>query len=152
MQYIPMIMKTESVYQNPFIANSLYLILRQYQCWKISAEENFVVSDQNPEELGPLLQGRAGRALGNVNHQQMDPCARGNSPPSTTRSGTSTTTTSNPWHLLHAMRAMRISSQDPPTDPVDTVDIHLGGDPPGKENDSSFGVSRHLIHILIRRA
>jgi hypothetical protein len=47
------------------------------------------------------------------------------------------------------MRAMRISSQDPPTDSVDTGDIHLGGEPPGKENDSSFGVNRYLIHILI---
>jgi hypothetical protein len=104
-------------------------------------QEHVVVSGSNPEELGPLLHGTGGRALGNMNHQQMDPCGGGSSPPSTNLGGARPTTMSNPWHLLHAMRAMRIASQDPPTDSADIGDIPLGGEPPGKENDSSFGVS-----------
>jgi hypothetical protein len=108
-------------------------------------EEYLAVSGLSQEELGPLLQGTGGREFGDLNHQQKDPCGGGSSPPSTTRGGGSTTTMSNPWHLLHAMRAMRIASQEPPTDSVDTGDIHLGGEPPGKENDSSFGVSSYLV-------
>ncbi|XP_023702416.1 transient receptor potential cation channel subfamily A member 1 isoform X3 [Cryptotermes secundus] len=93
----------------------------------------------NPEELGPLLQGTGGRTLGNMNHQQTDPCGGGNSPPSTNLGGARNTTMSSPWHLLHAMRAMRIASQDPSADSADNCDIPLREEPPGKENDSSFG-------------
>jgi hypothetical protein len=110
-------------------------------------EKHFVVSGSNPEELGPLLQGTGGRALVNMNHQKIDPCGGGTSPPSTNRGAARTTTMSNPWHLLHAMRAMRIASQDPPTDSADNCDIPLGGESPGKENDSTFGVSRYLIQF-----
>lgn len=80
-----------------------------------------------------------------MNPEPKDPCAGGRHPPSTNRSGTGTTSSvSNPWHLLHAMRAMRISSQEPPADSVESGEVQLGGEPPGKGEDN-FRVSRYLI-------
>jgi hypothetical protein len=144
MHYVPVRMTIECVYENRTLHLAcLYFIVRHCTCRSLP-EELFVVSGPNPKELGPLLQGTGGRELGNVNHQQMDPCGGGSSPHSTNRGGARTTTMSHPWHLLHAMRAMRIASQDPSTDSADTGDIHLGGQPPGKETDSGFGVSRYL--------
>jgi hypothetical protein len=39
---------------------------------------------------------------------------------------------------------MRITSQDPPTDPVESGEVQLGGEPPGKGEDNSFGVSKYI--------
>lgn len=139
-------MKTECVHENPYIAYSLHLIVRHCICRKVS-HKNIFFPGSNPEELGPLLQGIGGRTLGNMNHQQLEPCGGGSSPPSTNLGGARTTTMSNPWHLLHAMRAMRIASQDPSTDLADNGDIPFREEPPGKENDSSLGVSRYIIHF-----
>ena len=105
---------------------------------------HFLVSGPIPEELGPLLLNRGERKFGEVNPEEKDPCAGGCRPPSTNRGITGTKSTSNQWHLLHAMRAMRITSQDPPTDSVESGEVQLG-EPPGKGEDSSFGVSRYVM-------
>jgi hypothetical protein len=40
---------------------------------------------------------------------------------------------------------MQINSQDPPMDLVESGEVQLGGEPPGKGEDNSFGVSRYII-------
>lgn len=106
---------------------------------------HFLVSGPSPEELGSLLHCRCDRKFGEVNLGEKDPCAGGCHPPSTNRGITDTKSTSKQWHLLHAMRAMRITSQDPPTDSMESGEVQLGGEPPGKGEDTSFGVSRYIM-------
>jgi len=105
-------------------------------------DEHFIVSGPSPERTWPIFAG--GGEIGDVNLKAKDPCGRGSCPPSSARGGADSTTMSNPWHLLHAMRAMRINSQDPPVESTENGEDHHGGDLPGKEQDNSFGVSRHL--------
>jgi hypothetical protein len=40
---------------------------------------------------------------------------------------------------------MQITSQDPPTDSVESGEVQLRGEPPGKGEDNSFGVSRYIM-------
>jgi len=105
---------------------------------------HFLVSGPSLEELGSLLHRRGGRKFGDMNPEEKDPCAGGCHPPSTNRGITDTKSTSKQWHLLHAMRAMRITSQDPPTESVESGEVQLGGEPPGKGEDTNFGVSRYI--------
>ena len=105
---------------------------------------HFLVSGPIPEEVGPLLHSRGVRKFGEVNPEEKDPCAGGCHSPSTNRGITDTKSTSKQWHLLHAMRAMRMASQDPPTDSVESGEVQLGGEPPGKGENNYFGVSRYI--------
>jgi hypothetical protein len=105
---------------------------------------HFLVSGPSPEELGPLLHSSGERKFGEVNPEEKDLCAGGCRPHSTNRVITDKKVTSKQWHLLHAMRAMQITSQDTPTDSVESGDVQLGGEPPGKGEDNNFGVSRYI--------
>jgi hypothetical protein len=105
---------------------------------------HFIVSGRYPEELGLLLHCRGERKFAEVIPEEKDPCAGGRRSPSTNRVITDTKNTSRQWHLLHAMRAMRITSQDPPMDSVESGEVQLGGQPPGRGEDNNFGVSRYI--------
>ena len=104
---------------------------------------HFLVTGPSPEELGPLLHSIEERKFGEMNPEEKDLCAGGCHSHSTNRGITDTKRTSQQWHLLHAMRAMQINSQDPPTDSVESGEVQLGGEPPGKGEDNNFGVSRY---------